>query len=233
MNLTAGEAFQPSTAQSGGMDLSALMSMASGNSDVAATLTDIFSTTSNANTAVGTGMVVEHYGDFYVSFTVGKYDLQDLHVGQKAKITSLDKDYAGEVSYVSATATAGSGLDISSITSSLTGSSTSSSSNSAPIKVKIENPDEKVVIGFDVDVSIDTEKLENVVVIPVEAVSTNDGENCVFVYNEKEKTVSKRVVTLGVGSDTMYEVLEGLQVGEQVVLNPKTALTDGDKIQVK
>ena len=159
--------------------------------------------------------------------------MQDLHVGQKAKITSLDKDYAGEVSYVSATATAGSGLDISSITSSLTGSSTSSSSNSAPIKVKIENPDEKVVIGFDVDVSIDTEKLENVVVIPVEAVSTNDGENCVFVYNEKEKTVSKRVVTLGVGSDTMYEVLEGLQVGEQVVLNPKTALTDGDKIQVK
>lgn len=233
VNLTAGEAFQPSTAQSGGMDLSALMSMASGNSDVAATLTDIFSTTSNANTAVGTGMVVEHYGDFYVSFTVGKYDLQDLHVGQKAKITSLDKDYAGEVSYVSATATAGSGLDISSITSSLTGSSTSSSSNSAPIKVKIENPDEKVVIGFDVDVSIDTEKLENVVVIPVEAVSTNDGENCVFVYNEKEKTVSKRVVSLGVGSDTMYEVLEGLQVGEQVVLNPKTALTDGDKIQVK
>ena len=90
-----------------------------------------------------------------------------------------------------------------------------------------------MVIGFDVDVSIDTEKLENVMVIPVEAVSTNDGENCVFVYNEKEKTVSKRVVTLGVGSDTMYEVLEGLQVGEQVVLNPKTALTDGDKIQVK
>lgn len=233
VNLTEGEAFQPSTAQSGGMDLSALMRMASGNSDVAATLTDIFSTTSNANTAVGTGMVVEHYGDFYASFTVGKYDLQDLHVGQKAKITSLDKDYAGEVSYVSATATAGSGLDISSITSSLTGSSSSSSSNSAPIKVKIENPDEKVVIGFDVDVSIDTEKLENVMVIPVEAVSTNDGENCVFVYNEKEKTVSKRVVSLGVGSDTLYEVLEGLQVGEQVVLNPKTALTDGDKIQVK
>ncbi|MGN0571704.1 MAG: efflux RND transporter periplasmic adaptor subunit [Candidatus Fimenecus sp.] len=233
VNITAGQAFTPSNEQSSGMDLSALMNMASGNSDVAATLTDIFSTTNNSNTAVGTGMVVEHYGDFYASFTVGKYDLQDLHVGQKAKITSLDKEYEGEVIYVSAVATAGSGLDISSITSSLTGSSSSSSSNSAPIKVKINNPDEKVVIGFDVDISIDTDKLENVITIPVEAVSTNDGENCVFVYNEKEKTVSKRVVTLGIGSDTAYEVLEGLQVGEQVVLNPKTALTDGDKIQVK
>ncbi|MGN0520848.1 MAG: hypothetical protein ACI4LB_08925 [Candidatus Fimenecus sp.] len=233
VNLTAGQAFQPSTEQSGGMDLSALMNMASGNSDVAATLTDIFSTTSGSNASVGTGMVIEHYGDFYASFTVGKYDLQDLHVGQKAKVTSLDKEYEGEVTYVSATATAGSGLDISSITSSLTGSSSSSSSNSAPIKVKINNPDEKVVIGFDVDISIDTEKLEDVITIPVEAVSTNDGENCVFVYNEKERTVSKRVVTLGIGSDTTYEVLEGLQVGEQVVLNPKTALADGDKIQVK
>lgn len=80
---------------------------------------------------------------------------------------------------------------------------------------------------------MNTEKLENVMLIPVEAVSTNDGEDCVFVYNEKEKTVSKRVVTLGVGSDTVYEVLEGLQVGEQVVMNPKTVLADGDKIQVK
>lgn len=232
VNVTAGQAFTPSNAQSGGMDLSALMNMASGNSDVAATLTDIFSASADANTAVGTGMVIEHYGEFYASFTVGKYDLMDLKVGQKATISSIGSTYDGEVSYVSATATAGSGLDISTITSSLTGGS-STSSNSAPIKVKINNPDEKIVIGFDVDISIDTEKLENVMTIPVEAVSTGDGENCVFVYNEKDKTVSKRVVSLGIGSDSAYEVLEGLQVGEQVVLNPKTSLLDGDKIQVK
>ena len=232
VNLTAGQPFVPSTEQSSGMDLSSLINMASGNSDVAATLTDIFSATSGADTSVATGMVVEHYGAFYASFTVGKYDLLDLKVGQKAKITSIDKAYEGAVSYVSATASSTAGLDIGSITSSLTGG-TSSSSNSAPVKVKIENPDEKIVIGFDVDISIDTEKLENVITVPVEAVSTNDGENCVFVYNEKEKTVSKRIVTLGIGSDTAYEVLEGLQVGEQVVLNPKTALKDGDKIQVK
>lgn len=232
VNLEAGQPFVPSTEQSGGMDLSALMNMASGNGDVAATLTDIFSQTGGADTSVATGIVVEHYGAFYASFTVGKYDLMDLKVGQKAKITSIDQAYEGTVSYVSATASSTAGLDIGSITSSLTGGA-SSSSNSAPIKVKIENPDEKIVIGFDVDISINTEKLENVMTIPVEAVSTNDGENCVFVYNEKEKTVSKRVVTLGIGSDTMYEVIEGLQVGEQVVLNPKTTLADGDKIQVK
>ncbi len=232
VNLTPGEVFTPKTQQNGGMDLSALMSMAAGNSDVAATLTDIFSSTGGADTSVGTGIIVENYGEFYASFTVGKYDLLDLKVGQAATVSSLDKVYDATVSYVSATATATSSLDISSIASSLTGGG-SGSSGSAPVKVKIINPDEKIVIGFDVDIRINTEKLENVMTIPVESVSTDNGENCVFVYNEKDKTVSKRAVTLGVSSDTAYEVLDGLSVGEQIVMNPKTSLLDGDKIAVK
>lgn len=231
-NLTAGELFTPKVQQSGGMDLSALMNMASGNSDVAATLTDIFSSTSGADTSVGAGIVVENYGEFYASFTVGKYDLLDLKVGQPATVSSLDKIYDAEVSYVSATASASSGLDISSITSSLTGGSVGSSS-SAPIKVKIKNPDEKIVIGFDVDIQINTEKIENVLTIPVETVFTDAGENYVFVYNAEKKTVSKRAVTLGIGSDTVYEVLDGVKSGEQIVMNPKTALQDGDKIAVQ
>lgn len=231
-NLVAGEIFTPKVQQSGGMDLSALMNMASGNSDVAATLTDIFSSTSGADTSVGAGIVVENYGEFYASFTVGKYDLLDLKVGQPATVSSLDKIYDAEVSYVSATASASSGLDISSITSSLTGGSTGSSS-SAPVKVKIKNPDEKIVIGFDVDIQINTEKIENVLTIPVETVFTDAGENYVFVYDAEKKTVSKRAVTLGIGSDTVYEVLDGIKSGEQVVMNPKTALQDGDKIAVQ
>ena len=181
----------------------------------------------------GTGIIVENYGDFYASFTVGKYDFQDLKVGQKATVISLDKTYDAVVTYVSATANSTSGFDISSITSSLTGGSSSSSTNSAPVKVKIINPDEKIVLGFDVDVKIDTEKLENVVRIPVEAVTSSEGENCVFVYDPEEKTVVKRIVELGIGSDTYYEVTSGVSLGEQVVLNPKTALQDGDKIAVK
>lgn len=231
-NLVAGEIFTPKVQQSGGMDLSALMNMASGNSDVAATLTDIFSSTSGADTSVGAGIVVENYGEFYASFTVGKYDLLDLKVGQPAMVSSLDKIYDAEVSYVSATASASSGLDISSITSSLTGGSTGSSS-SAPVKVKIKNPDEKIVIGFDVDIQINTEKIENVLTIPVETVFTDAGENYVFVYDAEKKTVAKRAVTLGIGSDTVYEVLDGIKSGEQVVMNPKTALQDGDKIAVQ
>lgn len=232
VNLVAGEVFAPKTESNSNVDLSSIMSMASGNSDVAGVLSDIFSTTSGSDTGVGTGIVVENYGDFYASFTVGKYDLQDLKVGQKATVISLDKTYDAVVTYVSATANSTSGFDISSITSSLTGGS-SSSTNSAPVQVQIMNPDEKIVLGFDVDVKIDTEKLEDVVRIPVEAVTSSEGENCVFVYDPEEKTVSKRTVELGIGSDTYYEVTSGVSLGEQIILNPKTALQDGDKIAVK
>ena len=233
VNLTAGEVFTPAESKSGTTDLSALLSMASGNTDVMSALSDLLSATGGADTSVGTGIVVEEYGALYVSFTVGKYDLPKLDVGQAATVTSLDKEYAATVSYVSATATASSGLDISSITSSLTGGGAASTTNSAPVQVRIMDPDESVVIGFDVDVSIDTERLENVLVLPVAAVTTEDGENYVFVYDPEERTVSKRSVTLGLASDDAYQVLDGLSDGEQVVLNPKAALLDGDKISVE
>ncbi len=232
VNLTAGEVFTPAESKSGTTDLSALLSMASGNTDVMSALSDLLSATDGADTSVGTGIVVEEYGALYVSFTVGKYDLPKLDVGQAATVTSLDKEYAATVSYVSATATASSGLDISSITSSLTGGA-ASTTNSAPVQVRIMEPDESVVIGFDVDVSINTERLENVLVLPVAAVTTEDGENYVFVYDPEERTVSKRSVTLGLASDDAYQVLDGLSDGEQVVLNPKAALLDGDKISVE
>lgn len=231
INIKAGETFTPNT-ENNAVDVSKLLSMASGNEDAAAVLSEIFSTTEGKDKGVGVGMVLESYGDFYVDFTVGKYDLQNLKVGQKATVASLGKTYEAEVTYVSATANAQAGFDISSIASSITGGS-SASANSAPVKVKILEPDEKIVLGFDVDVQIDTEKLENIVKIPVEAVTTADGENCVFIYNKDKKTVELRTVTLGAGTDTEYEVLDGIELGEQVVLNPKTALEDGNKIDIK
>lgn len=233
VNLTPGEVFTPAEKQSGTTDLSSIMSMVSGDTDVMSVLSDILSATEGTDTSVGTGIVVEEYGALYASFTVGKYDLPKLDVGQKATVSTLDKEYDATVSYVSATASASSGLDISTITSSLTGGSGTSTTSSAPVRVQILNPDEDVIIGFDVDISIDTEKLENVLVLPVEAVTTEDGENYVFVYNAEEGTVEKRAVTLGLASDKSYQVLDGLSEGDQVVLNPKAALLDGDKIDVQ
>ena len=231
VNIEAGKEFTPAEAGSSGVDLSSIISSMTSNSEVASTLTDILSSTAGSASSVGDGIVLENYGEFIASFTVGKYDLLGLKVGQSAVVSTLGSDYDAVVSYVGATASENNGLNISSIASSLTGSS--SNSASAVAKVKILNPDEKIVIGFDVDIKVNTEKITNVLKIPVDAVATDDAVTYVYVYNPDKKTVEKRTVELGVFSDDDYEVKSGLSEGEMVVMNPKAALTDGTKIAVK
>ena len=231
VNIEAGKEFTPAEAGSSGVDLSSIIGSMTSNSEVASTLTDILSSTAGPASSVGDGIVLENYGEFIASFTVGKYDLLGLKVGQSAIVSTLGSDYDAVVSYVGATASENNGLNISSIASSLTGSS--SNSASAVAKVKILNPDEKIVIGFDVDIKVNTEKITNVLKIPVDAVATDDAVTYVYVYNPDKKTVEKRTVELGVFSDDDYEVKSGLSEGEMVVMNPKAALTDGTKIAVK
>lgn len=231
VNIEAGKEFTPADTGSSGVDLSSIIGSMTSNSEVASTLTDILSSTAGSASSVGDGIVLENYGEFIASFTVGKYDLLGLKVGQSAVVSTLGSDYDAVVSYVGATASENNGLNISSIASSLTGSS--SNSASAVAKVKILNPDEKIVIGFDVDIKVNTEKITNVLKIPVDAVATDDAVTYVYVYNPDKKTVEKRTVELGVFSDDDYEVKSGLSEGEMVVMNPKAALTDGTKIAVK
>ena len=231
VNIEAGKEFTPADTGSSGVDLSSIIGSMTSNSEVASTLTDILSSTAGSASSVGDGIVLENYGEFIASFTVGKYDLLGLKVGQSAIVSTLGSDYDAVVSYVGATASENNGLNISSIASSLTGSS--SNSASAVAKVKILNPDEKIVIGFDVDIKVNTEKITNVLKIPVDAVATDDAVTYVYVYNPDKKTVEKRTVELGVFSDDDYEVKSGLSEGEMVVMNPKAALTDGTKIAVK
>ncbi len=229
VNIKAGERFVPAKGtNSSSFDISALL----GDSVDAETVNLISSLMGNTNAPTGAGIVLESYEDMIVSVTVGKSDLLKIKVGMEAVVSSLDSEYEGEVVYVSATATESSGgLDIGSITSSLMGGS--AASNGAEVKIKIKNPDEKIVIGFDVDIKIVLETIEDVLKIPVESVIYNSGTYSVFVYDAEEETVSRRTITKGSLDDTSYEVAEGLKEGEQVVKSPDPNMEDGTKIGVK
>ena len=231
VNITAGETFAPKTSKSTTTDLSSLMSYVSGDSDMTSVLSDIIGSVTDSGTSSGAGVVIENTNEFVAEFSVGKYDILSIKVGQKVKVSSLGSEYDGEVIYVSATASESSSLDISTIASTFTGGS-SSSSNGALVRIKINNPDEKIIIGFDVDIKIDTEKVENVLVLPIDAVVSEDSVNYVYVIDEDNK-VSKREITVGSFSDDDYELLSGVEAGEIVVDNPKTSMAEGDKIAIK
>ena len=226
VNITQGEVYSADKKQSSSnADFSEMLNMlGGGNVDI----TSIISQLTSASNENAVGIQVDNYDQFIASFNVGKYDLLNLKVGQEATITSLDSEYKGVVDYVSATASENTGLDISSITSSLTGGT--NTANSALAKVKILNPDEKVIIGFDVDIKIKIGEVDDVLILPVEALRFDNGQKYIFVYNSETKTVEKRNVELGSSEDTKYEITGGLVVGEMVVKNPLSALKDGDKI---
>lgn len=229
VNIKAGEKFVPvKETTSSSFDITSLL----GTSVDEETVNLVSSLMGSSSAPMGTGIKLESYEDMIVSVTVGKSDLLKIKVGMEAIITSLDSEYKGEVVYVSATASESSGgLDIGSIAGSLMGGS--SGASGAEVKIKIHNPDEKVVIGFDVDIKVVLDTFEDVLKVPVESVIYNSGTYSVFVYDEKEETVSKRTITKGSLDDTSYEIVEGLVEGEKVVRSPDPNMEDGTKIAIK
>jgi hypothetical protein len=60
-----------------------------------------------------------------------------------------------------------------------------------------------------------------------------EGKKYVFVYNEAEDTVTKKEVETGLVSDTMYQIISGVSVGDQIVKSPSKTLVDGARVAVQ
>ena len=229
VNIKAGEKFVPVKEQSSAIDLSALLG-SSVNSETSNLLSSLMG--ESVSVPTGVGVAVESYDDMIVSVTVGKSDLLKIKVGMGAVVTSLGSEYEAEVVYVGAKAVdTSSSLDLSSLTTSLMGGS--GGANGALVKVKIKNPDEKVVIGFDVDIKIQLETVEDVLKVPVEAVIFDNGNYFVFVYDEEEGIASRRSIVKGTLDDTSYEIVGGLVAGEKVLKSPDPNMEDGTKVTEK
>ena len=231
VNVKAGEKFVPvAESDSSSLDLSALLGTSGLDAGTSEMLNSLLGSAESVPT--GTGITLESYEDMIVSVTVGKSDLLKLKVGMEAIVTSLDSEYEAEVVYVGATAVDSSGtLDLNSITSSLM--SGTGGANGALVKVKIHNPDEKIVIGFDVDIKIKLQTVENVLKVPVESVIYNNGSYFVFVFDENEGTTAKREIVKGTLDDVNYEVVSGLVEGEKVLKSPDPNTVDGTNVAEK
>ena len=226
VNITAGEKFVPTASNnSSSLDISALL----GSSGIDANTTDMINSLlgNSETTPTGTGITVESYNDMIVSVTVGKSDLLKVKVGMEAVVTSLDSQYEGEVIYVGATAVESNGINLGSLMGAGSGA------NGAEVKIKIKNPDEKVVIGFDVDIKIKLETIENVLKVPVECVMYENGKYSVFVYDSEEKVAVKREVIKGTLDDVSYEIIDGLGENEIILKSPDPKMEDGTKVKEK
>lgn len=223
LNIVAGQAFVPvASSSASSVDINSLLGLMSGSTpDVSGLLSSFMS----SGTQTSVGLAVEYYDSFIASFSLGKADILDVQVGKAATIESLGKEYEGEVTFISPVAAAGSALDISSMLGSMTGAS-STGSNIIPAQVLIKNPDERIIIGIDVNIDIIVDTVENAVVVPIEAVETSSAGSYIYKFDEETNTVSRVEVEIGLASDTQYQIVSGLSEGDKIVQNQSSALQE-------
>lgn len=100
------------------------------------------------------------------------------------------------------------------------------------VEVRLANPQERIKPGMFGRVTIDLGAQENVVV-PDRAIVKQTGSGNKYVYVLKDNKVNFTKVQLGQRLGTSYELLEGIEDGDTVVITGQTRLADGVEVSVQ
>jgi HlyD family secretion protein len=152
--------------------------------------------------------------------SVPQEDAVQIKQGQKASIVlkSTSKTYEAEVSSVKEIA-----------------NTRGEAQNQLPrlvVEISIVPPLEGLTVGFEGDANVVVKKLEDVLAIQ----RTNllkDDEGNPYVWMVKGDRVSLQFVKTGLSTDLEVEILEGLNLGDLVIVNPSPEITDGSVVQIK
>ncbi|ARV62086.1 efflux transporter periplasmic adaptor subunit [Nostocales cyanobacterium HT-58-2] len=87
------------------------------------------------------------------------------------------------------------------------------------VRVAIDSGQEKLRSGLNVDMTFLGDKVQDTLLVPTVAIVTEKGETGVLVPDQKNKPVF-RPVTIGAQVKDQTQILEGLQQGDRIFLNP-------------
>lgn len=153
-------------------------------------------------------LVLESTQEVSVKISVTKYDLDKIALGQKAVVTIGGKKYEGEVSKINKMA-----------------EKNQSGAAVVGTEIKLMNPDSDVYLGVEAKVVITTDEEKEAVIVPVSAVNVDmEGD---FVYAVEDGILVKKLVETGISSDTMVQILSGIEEGTQIVTEVTTGLEEG------
>jgi HlyD family secretion protein len=93
------------------------------------------------------------------------------------------------------------------------------------VEVRIDEQSDSLRPGFTAEAEIIVADLHDVIAVPIAAV-IEQGDQFVCAVSSGEM-VDRRIVTLGKTDDRFVEITEGLREGEQILLNPRSVLGDG------
>ncbi|MCL2191419.1 MAG: efflux RND transporter periplasmic adaptor subunit [Treponema sp.] len=110
-------------------------------------------------------------------------------------------------------------------------------SRTMEVRVRVNQPGDRLRAGMFANVRLITERKENVVKIPASAMITRFGNQYVYVVEQdpedpEHNVARRRNITPGILVDGMLEVQSGLEPQEEVVARGQTLLEDGVRVNV-
>ncbi|MCM2981718.1 HlyD family efflux transporter periplasmic adaptor subunit [Niallia circulans] len=176
----------------------------------------------DGNVSMGTEIVtVTDYDNLEMVVNVDELDISKVKAGQavNVKVSALeDKEFTGKVTSVAKEA-----------------NSDSTSVAKYAVAVKITKPS-GLLVGMTAEATITTDKAEDVVTVPVEAVQKENDEYYVLVANgtntneddTKETASTKQTVEVGLQNTEVAEIKSGLEEGTTVVLPTFESSSDSE-----
>lgn len=174
---------------------------------IAGTVTSVNAKAGEVLSTTGIMMTIEDLDHKIVKAYVSENEINRIQIGQSVEITGTSikgKTFEGKVTYIAP------------------GTIRSDGSKNVKVEVRISLVENVTELrpGFNVNLEIKTNSRENVLLVPFEAIMTDeDGKKYVNVVEGEE--VKKVIITTGVEGDVSVEVIDG-DLKEGQILQPAT-----------
>ncbi len=155
---------------------------------------------------------------------INEYDIKNVVPGQKTRLTgdAIEKgtEVMGSVKSVSPVA--------------VTNMTSSGNETVVEVLIQVDGAGDILKPGLNVTCEIATQDKKDILIAPMDAITPDKDDNMmVFVVNEDSKTITQQKVTVGINSDMQVEILEGLEEGALIVLDPQPSYTNGMRVRIK
>ncbi len=155
---------------------------------------------------------------------INEFDIKSVAAGQKVNITGdaipKETEVTGVVKSISPVA--------------ITNMTSNGSETVVEVIVQVDGAGDVLKPGLNVTCEISTVNKDNILLAPMEAfVPDKDNNMMAFIVDGKTNVLTQKKVDIGINSDMQVEVLNGLNEGDKVVLDPQPSYRDGLHVRIK
>lgn len=178
--------------------------------------------TVNSNQSAPTIIKLARLDVMTIKAQISEADITRISVGQKARFSIFsepDKQYSATLRAVELAPESVMKDDSLASNSSASGSGTSNASVYYNALFDVPNPENRLRIAMTAQVTLITDEAQNTLLVPIQAVHRSEGKKQQVLVLAADGRLEPRDVKTGITNSVDIQILEGLNVGENVVLS--------------